>query len=622
MSALLAIRISNSPFTSFLHDGRPVFPVCNASHERVLLQVAELHGATLEFVDVVTDAPTTTRYFGVVVALGEENAFAARLYASLTGRSFATAADVPALSQMPDVSVVVLTTQRLQGKLLQHLYVERRDLQATAPGLLVAPGQDALIEVVLRAAASLALSDQEGAGRSFLFPREAFDHQRQGGDLFVGSLATNEVMDEALAAGSAILSIHSHSNGFDTWIGETRLLCPFSERFPADGISATPLCVENGRCSRFPSFPPVERLRKQGRLVAPAVLAGRIVLVYSCGVLKVAEDLIDPRYGLAVQLAGQSNLGTLITTWHSEREDASRTALNSLFNELSSGLTVGEAVARFSRTPLARYYATSLCILGDPAYRIPSLQGARHLPEASLNHPDVLWNTMVAGDVLSRVRLLTEGIRAALDEGADLPPERVDCTLKALSDVGQAPTQAAVGIASKTVADLIARWPWLDDFLLAKGRVGQSDDTCRCASCGAPARRYDLLFDPARGVSNRSVLDCTSCGEIHNVPKCSRLRLDERRLPLGKLALEGVASDAVASVSYLSFEYSTSVTTPWPTGADGRLLEEIDIPTELPAGPILCKVAVCWSLEIGLVGARFRRSVNGELVLPAVAPYA
>lgn len=622
MSNRLAVCISDLPVAHFLADGRPVFPMCTPAQEQSLRQVAELHAASLEVVEAAElPAPPVSRT-GVVVAFGQSCADAGRLHAELTGRRWVVVDDVDALSRIADVSVLVLTADRLAGRVLQHLYVERRDGVAAAPGLLVAPDQETLLIVVLRAAAALQLSGRAANGRTFLFPRDDFDQQRQGNDLFLGSLAPDTDVDDALGTGSAILSIQSHSNGFDTWIGENRLLCPFAQSLSVANQEEAPLCAENHRCSRFPSYPSIDSLRHKGWLVPLSAPRARILLAYSCGILKVTEDLIHPRHSLGLQLSLNAHLGALITTWHTERDDPTRTALNGLINALSRGVPVGEAVASFAATPLARHYATSLCVLGDPDYRIAPMEQAPPLPEPVWQSRD--WRPIpVEGSPAPRARQLIDGIRVALDDGANLPAERVTSCVEALTLVATSPnpTPADIASASRAAADLIARWPWLDDFLASKGRLGPSEDRHRCGSCGAPARRYEVAFDPSLEVAHRAVLDCTSCGEIRNLPAGSALRLDGRRLSEGRLALLGVPPDAVASVSYLSFEYSASLTLPWPE-QDGRLVESIDVPAVLPAGPILCKIVVSWGLEVALVGARFRRTRDGGLILPARASHA
>jgi hypothetical protein len=378
-----------------------------------------------------------------------------------------------------------------------------------------------------------------------------------------------------------------------------------------------PACLGSGRCTRMPGFPLREMLWKEQRLISPDNIRARVVLLYCCSALILQNDLIDPAYGLAMGFSEQAHFGALVTTWRPTIDDPHRSLANSFINSLSDGIAVGMALHKFHNSYNAVTQSISLCLIGDPMYRVLGLEASRKFPIS-----DVAIDRPHSRKTYPTERNQRKGLRELLFYLASFDTFQYDKELlvNAVSQLDKLAVsekndekiviEDSVG---ETILKFFSGTPWLEKKYDGLGSVAAVEEGVICKVCHGMALRYSLAFPASIAISNRIIINCASCGEVHNMPDGMEFDLDHDLVRTGLLAIPGVPIDAKAIVCLLNHDATMNLNFSWPR-KDGRLLRTFKIPQDLPLGPVLCKVLVYWNFELFLIGTKFVR-LNAEILI-------
>jgi hypothetical protein len=548
-----------------------------------------------------------------VFALGPDAVDAAREYAGATGRELRAVSSSEEIDRATSSDVVVCLSNQVTPRLMQRLYVAADDGPAAAPGIVMARDRDELAQVCRKLAARVAAPERADAPRVLINTEELTGAVRHDGDVRVGGSTPHAEIVELLRSDAAVLTLTGHSDGIDMAVSLRAFLCPFTAA-PAVPSSeeGLPPCRIVGRCTRFPTTPTAQEAHAAGWVIPVSDVRARVAIFFSCSVVKTQDAVVDPTHGLAASMLRDADIAALVSTWREERDTADGAILNDILNDLSHGLTVGEATARFNASPVGRRVGASFCVIGDPSVRLSGAQRFADLPSPQFTSIPDVPETSRRGDL----RLLLDVSRETLRMGQ--PGEDTDAgtSLEAwlaqhVDDGGEAPPE---------LDDALARFLGgnfrLEELFGTHGIPGATDEHATCPVCAGPAREYPIAF-PAHGARPRRVIRCACCLESENMPEDWHPALDLSRIGEGIVGLRGTPENARARVTLLGYYGSNEGAADWPREADGRLAETMRLPELRDTNPAYCKIFVAQGLRFGSFGLKVKRRVAGGLTSSA-----
>lgn len=522
-----------------------------------------------------------------VFAFGADAAPAAGLYAELTGRR--SGGIVRRVEEIDPArfTVLVTTTSRISPALLDALYpADAR--HGPAPGLIVAA--DAT-ELERRVRAIAAQVRREPAGPvTELYPLAQFDDVSAGGRRVLGALAPAERVREALNSDSPLVSVLTHSNGFDAMLPGSLVLCNAST---PDGraIEGAPCCQMTGQCYR--TRLPMRDAIASGRLVRAEEVHGRILFLCTCcGILTPGEG-IDPAWGYTDGLIASGHHAAIITSWTVTLPTAASQA--ELLHPLYRGATAGEAVAAFNQ----RDDGVRLAVLGDPDVRIPPLPGevvgelryeAPHEPLPGDGGRFLSALTYAAaleaeGEQQERAAAANDLLRAFEHAaGLGLPTSGE-------SEIGTAMHEAVMAFMAGG-GSLISQH-WLP-MTMSRQRATEP-----CDGCGGPAGLFEYGFRQV-GLPPRALLICPVCGLRRDAPAGSQLTLSRRGRTFG---LNGPlpSRDWTALLHFGCQDRRLSTHVPWPADQGGTPARSFTPPGPWPPGPLSVALILLHGAELTVV---------------------
>lgn len=546
---------------------------------------------------------------GIVYSLGREAAAACMLYAQLTGRKHEVVESIDQLTALSN-AVVVCTTARLTAALMHHLFVSSDC--ASAPGLISA-GTTADLEYVCRQqAARLVLRCSSVPRRIFIYQPLAFEAIQRDTDTFVAGTLSRDAMLPLLSADADVLSIFGNSNGVDLALSARQFACPVLDA-PEDDADLLPPCQSRGVCMMFPAQPKISDARNAGWIIPLSSLRARIGIIAGCRVMKLQDGQIDAAHGFATSLLRHAHFSVLITTWRSEIF-AGPAEINSLINDLSEGVAVGDAVQRFNTSELAMHIGTRLCIIGDPCFSLPRKNVFPRLPIQELKENKVASVTPNGPEnaIIAEAHLLRAAVKGALQRGRFFDPTKGESLVTALNAYEKAQeATAATGLATldSLLIDFLGAHPLLAKFFSSHAKMGIIQEDGVCPSCSAPARRLTITF-PEFGAQPRHILRCAYCDDSSVLPADWNTRLDLSRLSEGWISISEVPDGAKVLLSVLSIWGLPAQVYSWEPVNERR--PPFRLPQELPRVPLDCEVLIAHRCLIGSLGFKVRRKMSGE----------
>lgn len=361
--------------------GWPLIPVSSAGELELLKKAAHLHDTELVpdedwEPDHATGLPP--KRAGTVIALGVCALEASRLYAHLTGRTFAGVwADRPDPSM---VAVAVGIAADLTLEIIEQLN-SAAGRMGQMGGLILAPTAELLRTAVKRFAVATC-SSPIFSRRALMLPSEPFRQVARPEGLFVGGDIEPDALRDVISAGHSILSIATHSGVSCFKVASSRRLCPLEG--PAAVLAARGhICADLGQCTELPGLPSLPKTGHAEQLLPFNELSAQILVLASCNIVRVEANSEEKDIGIGGYLCALSNIGACITTWRPDAVSRDGASIYHLLNSLTEGRPVGKAVAQFNAQPAGARLGVAMCILGDPEYAVRPSPGHSTKPYPS-----------------------------------------------------------------------------------------------------------------------------------------------------------------------------------------------------------------------------------------------
>lgn len=551
---------------------------------------------------------------GTVFGLGSAAHAAGERYAADTGRAFSGLPDAGEIAAMSSTDVVVCMASELTTSLLRTLYVPRGGI-GSAPGLIFAADEEALVTVCRRQAERLARSRAGKRGRVFINSDDVGGPVATDGDVRTGGSVSHDELLRLLGSDSALLCLTGHSDGIDMMASLHSFLCPYTDGLgPSSDEPGLPPCRLAARCTRFPTNPTTSEALTAKWIIPLAEVRTCVALLFGCGVLKTRDTVVDPMHGLAAAMLVQSNADVVISTWREERYTPDGASLNPLINDVCAGVPVGEAVARYNSSPLGLFMGASFCVIGDPCIALDGATSFTRLSSPSVPATPV---SVPGGDEGDRA-LLREVVANKLRSGQR--SEDVDACerLEAILGGSQSSELSRADQTGALLARVFGAEFQLEDVFASLGTSTVADEEAVCPVCAGPAREYRFVF-PAAGARPRRVTRCAACLESANVPDDWDVSLELSRVREGLVVIGNAPPDAHVRATILGYYGTVEASADWPALSSGGTTRELVLPASLDTGPAYCKLFIGAGLDFGSFGFKLRRFPNGTYASSALS---
>jgi hypothetical protein len=580
-------------------SGCPIWPVSNHAALSSLLKACAFLGIGAEKAEEARVSTGALFRRSTVAAFRLLDEGPARLYAHLTGRVFLSLQSIDEVRCLDNLGVLLTTSDQLSLELIETMFSER----LFVPGLLFASDVSALYQVALRFSIGSLVSFPLQS-RQLVFTPSPYISEiwSETFDLVSDLMGAGDDVRLALNAGNDVLAVNAKSDGVDLLLNSS-VICPFRHNLSADsrGRRGRPLCLELGRCTRFPDLPTIKEAHSDWPLIHASDISAKILLLHTCRGLRVVDESFDPTFGLATALLENSQTACIVTTW-SMAEEGKIEWLKYAVERLEQGANIGQVVSEINANHDGSMITSGLLVLGDPEVRC-NLKTDEARPDTG----SVTRNKFGAQSRISRPSLaefLLSGLRWSYDFN---PYCNDEATLRAIRTMEglTANEGARQDVDCTETLDAFSRVVELDDaWTSIQSNVRHVGRGIRCQACGGQSQlnRYEYLVPG----TDRYSLSCPRCGVVVNSSVGRAPKLHRPSGSSNRLQLIGVPAEARAVVTMVSRHFPFSQHFRWPTDEQGMRAIEFEIPdrSQLPVGPLQCRVLVGWNLNIAAVATR------------------
>lgn len=327
-------------------EGEPVFTV---SSDEELQAVVNAHGsAPLEPAE--TTARRSRIYGGVVIAVGQEMAPAAELYAHLTQRGCKRAASIREALAEPGVEVVIASVRDCTLNALKLVSAARPTV-----GLLVAATSDAARLQVLSRAAFARKPKQPLQSTLLIVGNEGLlDPRTRNQQNVVLPASSSQDVRRALSGRVDLLAVVAHADGIDAQLSREAVLCPFSSAPIPSETARQPACLNANYCRRLGQ--PLDQALSSRRLISPREISCGVLVLATCFGASGNDSMVEFQFSSLHALLQNASIGAIVTSWgivftKSETGSellgqCSRSALGPALDRLSVGDTVTSGLFR------------------------------------------------------------------------------------------------------------------------------------------------------------------------------------------------------------------------------------------------------------------------------------
>jgi hypothetical protein len=598
--------------------GRPVWPVSTTDEWQALTQLARTFGAKIR--EVRGSSGVIKAGSEEVVALGPETEEAARLYAHLTTRRFRVATSLADFKNRAMTAIVVTTPSELNNELLERLYTNVSN--RSVPGIVcAATAQDLRRQVLIRAAAAWLCGPIETL-RTDLYPLVPLSRFVVTGQELLGGEATPSEIRAALAGCAGVLTIHTHADGIDAFLGKNLTLCPIETSQIRRSQILKPLCQVTGFCHRRELS--VEEALSSGTLCTPNSIAARIFVWNSCLGLLPPDGVINPDWSLGQRMLDSPNLGAVVTTWEMIISRPWHT--EGLSRDLLKGMRVGNALARFNRSRAAKQFGQHrMCLLGDPRVRLPiSLQSN----DAGLNRVEVKHQTTFhrpahEGEPSTEdgaLTLLKQCLTTAITQDLLLPAWEALKAIQAYERAGRDQERLEGAAMRQAIIKFVfQRGKLSDGWVPHVSRFRKARQPSSCFLCGRLTNTIIARL-PFPAVSDRRISICPRCGIVDDSPSNTHITFS---LLDNTVELKGRLPEDHWNAGLLlaSSRQADNIGWEWPVDPDGTPARSFRIPAEWPRGPLRLTVAILWEKNFAILSQPARAYLVSHLRNPRACRY-
>jgi hypothetical protein len=541
-----------------------------------------------------------------VVALGAEAARAAAAFAE-AGAGVASVARRVAEIDPHKTTVVFALESRVDIALIERLFPPDPALRSV-PGLVFARDS---VGLERRARSIARQSRRRHTGPFFeIHPYGTFGEINLGTRRIVGANAPAEALRAALTAPTDVLTISTHSNGYDLLLGDHFALCTALNDDADRDLASAPSCRMSGACHRLKL--PMAEVLASGRLIPPEALEARILLLFTCLGMVPTGSAVDPGWNYGGALLGNPSLAAMVTSWTLFMPTFE--TIERLLRAVYSGRSLGEAVAAYNATP----GASRLAVLGDPDVTTSPLA-----PEEVANVRYVWPKRRPGGD---GGRFLAAMLyRAAMHE----EKERVELAIEASekmrlfehlgliglspsdeSEIGRVTRDAVITYLAACGNLIFEHWiPFAEAQKLTHQPCGQCDTE-------AELFRFTLRDD---GLPERVLALCPRCGIRADRPADSALSLS---IANGAARLHGARPrrDWRAVLHLGCQDRRLSTTHPWPADPDGTMAGTMRLPDIRPPGSLIGSIILLDDNAVSVLSAPIPPAGTKAVSLPNVWP--
>lgn len=584
----------------FHYRGKPVWPIRNANEKYAFETMVRSLGGEIELVFEVEEEPLSGRE--MVVGLGTESHEDAKLYAHLTKRHYNLVHDLIGLRKLPRPAVVVTTIEYVDERLFDFLYVGAP--LDSAPGVVFSFGHDLRKQVLARSVAVQLIGarvlEKRRVDINALVDCGAYLGENYS---FLGSRSTPAEFREAIASNPGLLSLTSHSDGIDVWLGRDLVLCPIRSADVNDHTHPAPSCVISGichRCSRRMS-----QVVGSDRLLHPDAIRAHVMIFCVCWGLYPSRSVHSTDSAFSRAVLENLSVGALLTSWEINIQDLSDTT--QLFHNVLSGMTLGEALAIHLSSHASENKFHNLCLIGDPSIRLAKsdapdpfahVRNIRKMPAPSarciaaltllrliLNCFEGAESSEAMESIVAYEKMLIEGIHYN-------------------ENVSDRFRQRGVGFLSSHDTMVSKVWTSFAD------PVEVLPERKACPICGRRTitRKYIMRLP---GAAPRCETMCPSCGSVSDLP--SDLDLSMSVEADGTIHLNGDFRNEHwhARVVVERFHTNEKSSWIWPEGDDGKPLRSFRVPEPFPSIPFrLGLVFIVGQGELIVLGCLYRGTSN------------
>ncbi len=505
--------------------GEPVWPLKNETDFASLKQLASLFHAELREereTYLRSDAPAANLALVVGLHLDHLGSDLGNLYAHLTGRRYQSIESVSQLAGQTHPSVLITSTDQLTLELMNALYPDEPVEPAT--GILFASDRDSLRGQVLVRSAAAVLAGPAPTRAIELYPGLEMPRFTFSGREILGARALAAELRDAVGRGPAVLSVFSHSDGMDAFLGKLTL-CPMRRPPPRPDPLRPPGCQVTGICHRHDL--PLEEVLQSELLMDPDDLSARIFVWATCWGVLLQPSVVDQAWALPSRIANNPRLGAVVTSWGLFNGSPRMTAY--LTDHLDRGVPVGAALTHFLRSPAAQHFGVRFCLLGDPLVSVP-LPGPRQEQSAvPPDQPCVLpevppVDPSDSGD-LDLIRTIIKLQSNRMPPATELRRDHAMGSIDALQmrmflggDCGDG-ADAARSELRRSLLDLFSAWGCraFDAWQKLAELVETSSHGPPCPVCGQ-ALCTELYSMRIPGASARRLKSCVRCGIVEDAP--------------------------------------------------------------------------------------------------------
>lgn len=496
-------------------------------------RVATLHGLEFDVASLIDRSPLPRP--GEVIALAREAEAAARLYAQLSGRPFGGVHEEPVLSAAADAEVLVLPTGRLNPDLLLQIHRVAQE-RGRCAGLIIGRDAAALTRNAWKTAISLRAARTDARGAAYLNPYAPFVTDERTGWTAVGGGAEPEDARSLLGSGHAILAIETHADiGANAWLHPELLLCPNPPAPSCPTPALRPMCLDSGECYRFRDFPTRDRAWADGRLIAASALSAQALVLFGCALLRPGDGVMSPEFSVGAAVADEAIFGAAMLTWCDAIAAPDGESVAGLVADLARGLSAGEALAGWHASDVARAHGGLMCLLGDPAFALPTAFSCDlPRPDPTLAADDGPAPEPLGGDADFIERVLLMPVPAA---GTAELQAAIHRSLAAADGAGAA--------LDERIAELLSAYPWLNKYRGDAAAFRLAARPGLCPQCRVPVRTYDMMYHTEPPLV-RSHLLCERCGAAWHRPAASEVVA--RHTEDGSFHVKGVTGEIIVQL--------------------------------------------------------------------------
>ena len=323
--------------------------------------------------------------------------------------------------------------------------------------------------------------------------------------LIVGSRASEEDVRAALAAGASVLTLQTHSDGVDAFLGNKLTLCPMGS-WP---VSAPKLmsyrCTDSLFCHRHDE--PLDVMIASSKRLMPQEIKCDVLILDVCWGMQPSGSFVDPRWGFGIQLIVSGNVGTLITTW--QNAISNHGAVEYVTQAVAMGQPVGQVVAEYNSLKQSRETGHRFAIFGSPSHCTTSEQASEMSKSLHSNK--------------EFMRIVGQGVARRSSEAAFNTSKALE---RELCESGS----TSESIADRFLDLVIAAPESIEHFWLPYARPYVEDEGHACeyhagyVPCNVIIARFDLPW-----IASRRLRYCPYCALTEDAPLDAALSLKIER---------------------------------------------------------------------------------------------